>query len=201
MHVRALQGLPAIGPSDDLAGLIVDRADLRGGDVVVVASKVVAKSQGRLVDPADVTPSPEALDLAHTTGKDPRVVEIILRDSVGVSRAAPGVLIVRHTLGHVCANAGIDLSNSGAPGMIALLPDDPDGWASELRRRAARERSVDIAVIVSDSVGRPFRRGALGTAIGVAGLPALVDLRGRKDLGDRPLEHSESPLADVLAAA
>lgn len=197
MQVRAVKGLPPIHEGDDLLSLILAAAAPTEGDVVVVASKVVAKAQGRVVALSSVRPSSRALGLAEVTGKDPRVVELILRDSVGVSRAAAGVLIVRHRLGHVCANAGLDLSNVGPADHVVLLPDDPDGWAAEVRRRAG----VPIGVIISDSVGRAFRRGALGTAIGVAGLPALVDLRGRKDLGDRPLEHSESPLADVLAAA
>ena len=199
MQVTAVDGLASVAPGDDLAGMILERAELRAGDVLVVASKVVAKAQGRVARLSEVQAGPAAEDLAATTGHDPRLVELVLRDSVGVSRAAPGVLIVRHRLGHVCANAGVDRSNVGAKDddRVVLLPEAPDAWAAELRRRAG----VDVGVIVSDTVGRAFRRGALGTAIGVAGLPALIDLRGRRDLGDRALEHSEQPLADIVTAA
>lgn len=195
MEVIAVTGLPRIAAGDDLAEIILRLAPLHNGDVLVVASKVLSLSQGRLVDLDQVEASEQAMALAAETGKDPRLVELILEESLAISRAAPGVLVVRHRLGHICANAGVDQSN--ASGRIALLPVDPDGWAAEVRNRA----EADIGVVVSDTVGRPFRRGAVGTAIGVAGVPAIVDLRGRRDLDQRVIEHSEQPVADILAAA
>lgn len=199
--LTALPGVPLVQPGDDLpamlgAALARAEIELRAGDAVVVASKVLSRAEGRFVDLGTVDPSPRALELGAETAKDPRLVELILRESVAVSRSAPGVLIVRHRLGFVSANAGIDASNVGAGGDVLLLPTDPDGVA---RRLCALHPG--IGVVVSDSLGRPFRLGTVGAAIGVAGMPALVDHRGRADLHGRALEHTETALADQLAAA
>ena len=201
LEVIALPGLPVIEPGDDLADLIggaLLRAGLtvRDGDVLVVASKLVSRAEGRFVDLRAVEPSRRALQLAEKTGKDPRHVEVVLRESVIVSRAARGVLIVRHRLGFVVANGGVDTSNvRGDPSWVLLLPEDPDASARTLASR------LGVAVVVSDSFGRPFRLGTVGVAIGAAGLPPLFDQRGRRDLFGRALEHTETALADQIAAA
>jgi coenzyme F420-0:L-glutamate ligase / coenzyme F420-1:gamma-L-glutamate ligase len=198
--VRAVPGVPIVEAGTDVA-TVVDEAvrragiELISGDVLVVASKLVSRAEGRLVDLDTVTVSPRAADLAAAIDKDPRLVELILRESAAVSRAAPGVLIVRHRLGFVSANAGIDASNAGAG--VLLLPVDPDGTAARIRDRLG----VDIGVVVSDSLGRPFRLGSVGAAVGVAGLPPLCDQRGRLDLFGRPLEHTMTAVADEVAAA
>lgn len=205
VELMAVSGLPVIGSGDDLPALIAAAVgELRANDVVVVTSKVVSRAEGRFVDLATVEPGSRATELAAEIGKDPRLVELVLAESTRVSRAAPGVLIVRHRNGVVSANAGIDSSNAapvGAPDgsgpWVLLLPENPD--ASAARIRAALR--PDVGVVISDSLGRPFRLGTVGAAIGVAGLPALSDRRGDEDLFGRPLEHTITALADQVAAA
>ncbi|MDQ0510101.1 coenzyme F420-0:L-glutamate ligase [Ancylobacter amanitiformis] len=205
IELLALDGLPLVQPGDDLAGLIaaaLDRAGLvlRVGDVLVVAQKIVSKAEGRRVALADVTPSVPALALAQQVGKDARLVELILRESRRVVRKAPGVLIVEHRLGLVMANAGIDQSNV-EDGFALLLPEDPDASAERLRARLAPSAGMRLGIVINDSFGRPWRRGTVGTAIGAAGLPALVDRRGEADLFGRPLQVTMIALADEIAAS
>jgi coenzyme F420-0:L-glutamate ligase/coenzyme F420-1:gamma-L-glutamate ligase len=195
-----------IAAGDDLAAIIVKAlrdADLAlaAGDVLVLAQKIVSKVEGRSVDLATVTPSPRAVMLAKETGKDACVVELILAESTEVLRHRPGVLIVAHKLGLVLANAGIDRSNVDGRERVLLLPRDPDRSCAELRRAIAAGTGVEAGVVIIDSIGRAWRNGTIGTAIGVAGLPGLLDLRGTPDLFGRPLETTEVGLADELAAA
>lgn len=211
--LRSLPGLPIVAPGDDLGALAADGLArvgiaLSDCDVLVVTSKVVSRAEGRFVDLATVTPSARARELGAAVGKDARLVELILQESVAVSRTAPGVLIVRHRLGFVAANAGIDQSNAmlaGAPPesgpWVLLMPVDPDASAARIRAALADMTGADIGVIISDSMGRPFRLGTVGAAIGVAGMPALVDHRGDPDLSGRTLEHTITALADQVAAA
>ena len=205
----AVPGIPLIQPGDDLAATIVRclrEADLhpRSGDILVVAQKIVSKAEGRLVSPIDVSPSPEAETLAAQTGKDPCLVEIILGDSRQVVRHRPGVLIVEQQSGFVCANAGVDHSNvpdrNGDP-QVALLPEDADASAARLRERVRRATGADVAVIINDSHGRPFRLGTCGVAVGVAGMVALSDRRGEPDLFGHPLRITTVGTADEIAAA
>jgi len=194
LTLSAVADLPRIEEGNDLGSLLAERVRVEAHDVVVVASTLVSKAEGRRVRLEDVEVSRSAQALALEVDKDPRLVELILRETERVSRAVPGVLIVRNRLGITSANAGIDRSNVGGEGVL-LLPEDPDASA---RYIAAR---LGCAVIVSDSLGRPFRRGTVGAAIGVAGLPALLDRRGEEDLDGRVLEHTEVALADQIAAA
>lgn len=208
LAVKALAGVPVVNEGDDIAALVVDALttsgeSLQAGDVIVLAQKIVSKAEGRRVDLKTVTPSAKALELAKTTSKDPRLVELILSESVGVVRAVPHVIVVEHRLGFVMANAGIDQSNIDAAGHddVLLLPKDPDASCATIRA-ALRERSgIDAAVLIIDSVGRAWRNGTVGMALGVSGLPAVVDLRGRADLFGRTLQSSELGLADEVAAA
>jgi coenzyme F420-0:L-glutamate ligase/coenzyme F420-1:gamma-L-glutamate ligase len=196
---------------DDLTKLISDglqRASLQleDGDVIVVAQKIVSKSEGRSVDLALVTPSPEAIRLAEESEKDPRVVEILLKESRRVLRVRPGLIIVEHRLGFICANAGLDHSNvEGNTGAdrdhLLMLPVDPDASAQRLRRALEKETGVKIGVLIIDSHGRAWRMGTVGVTIGVAGVPALLDLRGRNDLLGNPLRITQIGLTDELAAA
>lgn len=196
-----------IQPGDDLAVIILqalNAADLtmQTGDVLVVTSKIVSKAEGCLVALQTVEPGEEALKLAAATKKDPRIVELVLRESVMVSRYAPGVLVTQHRLGFVSANAGIDQSNvEGGDDQVLLLPLDPDASARELAAAIASQLGVQIGVVISDSHGRPFRLGNVGVAIGLAGLPALLDLRGDRDLFGRELQISISAYADLIASA
>ena len=216
LELLALPGLPVVVPGDDLAVMItaaLTRAELtvRDGDVLVVASKLVSRAEGRFVDLGLTDPSRRAHQLAVRTGHDPRHVEIILRESTDVSRAVPGVLVVRHRLGFVVANAGVDFSNAAPPHALAargrgpwalLLPEDPDASAARLRDAlAAGRRDAALGVVISDSFGRPFRFGSVGIAVGAAGLPPLFDQRGRRDLFGRALDHTVTALADQVAAA
>ena len=204
VDLRALPGIPMVKPGDDLARLIGEglaRAglELRAGDVIVVAQKIVSKAEGRTVDLATVTPSARAVELAAEVQKDPRLVELILSESVRVVRSRPNVLIVEHRLGFVMANAGIDQSNVAPQDGVEralLLPVDPDGSAEALRAKLSAS-----AVVIIDSFGRAWRRGTVGIAIGAAGLPALLDLRGNPDLFGRILQVSISGFADEIAAA
>ncbi len=210
LEVTALKGLPLIKAGDDLAGLIVSalkRNDVapQPQDVLVVAQKIVSKAEGRMVDLATVEPSAKARTLAAETDKDARLVEVILSELDRVVRAARrGVLIVEHRLGFVMANAGVDQSNVGPTDgatRALLLPKDPDASAEALRNDLKALTGIDLAVVINDSFGRPWRQGTMGVAIGVAGLPALIDLRGRPDLFGRTLEVSVVGFADEVAAA
>jgi len=209
LEVIALEGLPFVRPGDDLVELIASALKRNGiapraGDVLVVAQKIVSKAEGRVVDLKAVEPSAKARAIAAEVGKDPRLVEVILSESVRVVRAHWNVLIVEHRLGFVMANAGVDQSNVGpADGAqrVLLLPENPDHSAGALRRGLAALTGIEVAVVINDSFGRAWRQGTAGVAIGVAGLPALVDLRGRPDLFGRTLEVSVIGFADEVAAA
>jgi coenzyme F420-0:L-glutamate ligase / coenzyme F420-1:gamma-L-glutamate ligase len=198
-----------VRPGDDLAALIVaacERGALvpRDGDVVVVAQKIVSKAEGRYVDLAEVRPSPRAETLAAQVQKDARLVEVILQESRRVVRHRPGVLVVEHRLGFVMANAGVDRSNVD-PEMgtepVLLLPRDPDAAAAALCERLAAHFQASLALIISDSWGRAWRHGTVGVALGSAGLPALLDLRGRPDLFGHDLRVTQTGFADEIAAA
>ena len=210
LHLTALAGFPLIRPGDDLAGLILRTLEsnhlaLSGGDILILAQKIVSKSEGRLVDLAGVTPSSRALALSAQCEKDPRFVEVVLRESREVLRVRPGLLVVEHRLGFVCANAGVDRSNVGAGEgegeWVLLLPEDPDASCRTIRERLKQAAGVEVGVIINDSHGRAWRNGIVGVAIGVAGLPALEDLRGRMDLFDYPLQITQVAAADELASA
>ncbi len=207
MHLTGLSGLPLVQPGDDVFPLIrraleAAAVTLVDGDVLVVAQKIISKAENRLVDLALVEPGERAIALAREVDKDPRLVELILRQSRGVVRHRPGVLIVEHVLGYVHANAGIDRSNVGAgDDVVLLLPEDPDRSAAALRARCGAELGADVAVIINDSAGRAWREGAVGFALGTAGLEPVVSLIGRRDLMGRPLEVTTVAVADELAAA
>jgi len=178
------------------------RGALRDGDVVVVTSKIVSKAEGRIVDLRSVQPSERARDLAAVTDKEPELVELILQESTDVVRAVPGVLLVRHRLGFVSANGAIDRSNAdGTEHTALLMPLDPDASAARIHS-ALRERFGDgIGVLVTDTHGRPFRKGNIGVAVGIAGFEGIVDLIGTHDLFGRELKATIVPLADEIAAA
>ena len=209
LELFALEGFPLVEPGDDLvtlvaAALVDNGLQLQQGDVLVVAQKIVSKAEGRYVRLAEVAPGALASDLAAQTGKDPRLVELILRESREVIRARPGVIIVEHRNGYVHANAGIDRSNiSYGPDdpRVLLLPEDPDGSAASLRRGLAEVTGVAPPVIINDSAGRAWRNGTVGIAIGCAGLAPLHNQVGETDLFGNVLEVTEPAVADELAAA
>jgi coenzyme F420-0:L-glutamate ligase / coenzyme F420-1:gamma-L-glutamate ligase len=209
LEVVGLNGLPLIKAGDDLVELIASSlkqngVEPRAQDVLVVAQKVVSKAEGRMVDLATIEPSDSARTLAVEVDKDPRLVEIILSESARVVRARRNVLIVEHRLGFIMANAGVDQSNVGpadGASRVLLLPENPDRSAEALRNGLTALTGIDLAVVINDSFGRPWRQGTAGVAIGVAGLPALIDLRGRPDLFGRKLEVSVIGFADEIAAA
>ena len=205
LQVTALAGLPLFAKDDDLASAIeialgAAGERLQDGDVVVVAQKVVSKVEGRAVRLIDVSPGAEANDIAARSLKDPPLVELIVSESQEIMRIAPGLVISRHRTGHVLANAGIDASNVGE-GSVLLWPEDPDASARRLREALQRSSGARIAVIVSDSVGRAWRMGTTGTAIGVAGMKPLRDRRGEVDLFGRELKATVVAVADEIAAA
>lgn len=209
LSLTGLPGIPLIAPGDDLAAILGEGMAVAGlsfapGDVLVLAQKIVSKAEDRYVDLATVTPSPRAEELAGAVDKDPRLVELILSESTEVVRHRPGVLIVAHRIGVVMANAGIDHSNIPHPEgteQVLLLPEDPDASAERLRREITARFGAEIAVVICDSVGRAWRNGTVGIAIGAAGLTSLIDLRGERDLFGRVLEVSEVGTADAVAAA
>ena len=202
----ALQGIPDINAGDDLAAILaaVLPSTVTAGDLLVVAQKIISKAEGRYVDLKTVSPSARARELAGITGKDPRLIELILAESSDVLRAQPNVLIVRHRLGYVMANAGIDRSNVRSPAgeeRVLLLPQDADASAASLREGLRKKIGLDLGIIVSDSFGRPWRNGVVNVALGAAGLPALIDRRGEADLYGRAMEVTQVAIADAVAAA
>ncbi len=218
LTLTPLPSIPLIRPGDDLAGIILaslSRADLQlaDGDILVLAQKIVSKAEGRVVNLASVAPSERAVALASQAEKDPRLVELILRESNAVLRVRPGTIIVEHRLGFVCASAGIDHSNVAPPRSEAdeeafkdedwmlLLPEDPDASARRLRQQLQAASGARLGVLIIDSHGRAWRLGVVGTAIGLSGLPGLVDMRGRPDLFGYRLRITLIGVADELAAA
>ena len=201
--------MPLIAEGDDLAAIIAGALKqsgltLQDGDILVLAQKIVSKAEGRLVDLRTVEPGQRATDIAQATDKDPRLVEVVLYESRGVVRQAPGVLITKHRNGWMMANAGIDASNVASPDgqeNVLLLPLDPDKSCSLLTGQLYRDTGAQIGVIINDSFGRPWRQGTTGTAIGAAGVPSLWDRRGDRDLFGRELKVSQQAIADELAAA
>jgi len=207
LELIGLDGIPEIQPGDDLAALIAAAASESGvaltdADVLVVTQKVVSKAEGRLVELASVEPSDFAVDWAARWGKDPRQVELVLRESASVVRMAAGGLIISRTRhGLVCANAGVDVSNVSAGDVASLLPADPDASARRVRDRLRELLGVAPAVIVSDSFGRPWRNGIVNVAIGAAGIEPLLDLRGQPDAAGREMQATIIAVADELASA
>jgi coenzyme F420-0:L-glutamate ligase/coenzyme F420-1:gamma-L-glutamate ligase len=202
-----LTGIPLVQSGDNIADLIVtglaqSGLALRRGDVVAIAQKIVSKAEGRIVDLRTVTPSSRAVQLAAEVDKGPHLVELILREATEVVRYRRGVLVVAHRNGTVLANAGIDASNvAGDDDHVLLLPEDCNRSCREIRTGLAMRTGVEPAVLIVDSLGRAWRNGTVGVALGAAGLPALLDLRDRPDLYGRPLRSTEVGLADEIAAA
>jgi coenzyme F420-0:L-glutamate ligase/coenzyme F420-1:gamma-L-glutamate ligase len=209
LTITGLKGVPMVQPGDDLGAIALAAYAATGlvpadGDVLVVAQKIVSKAEGRIVDVSAVEPSPQAVVLAAEVQKDPRLVEVILSESRRIVRHRPNLMIAEHKRGWVMANAGIDHSNvapADSRERVLLLPVDPDASAERLRQQLAEQSGKRIAIIISDSFGRPFRRGTVGIALGAAGLPAVIDWRGHPDLFGRILEVTETGFADEIAAA
>jgi coenzyme F420-0:L-glutamate ligase/coenzyme F420-1:gamma-L-glutamate ligase len=201
VHLIGVEGLPEVRPGDDLGQLIADHATLRTGDVVVVAQKVVSKSEGRIVRLDDVTAGDEARRIAPNliARPDPRMVQVVLDESVRLLRTER-VLITETRQGYVCANAGVDHSNVGA-GVLTLLPVDPDASARQLRQRLHELTGVEVGIVISDTFGRPWRLGIVNVALGVAGLPAAIDLRGTPDDAGEPLHATVLAIADDIASS
>ncbi|MBI3436852.1 MAG: coenzyme F420-0:L-glutamate ligase [Proteobacteria bacterium] len=209
IRLTALAGVPMVRRGDDLISIILSALrcsgeQLRDGDILVIAQKIVSKAEGRQVSLATVTPSSRAEALAREVNKDPRLVELILAESTEIVRARRDVLVVAHRLGYVLANAGIDQSNiehGHANEMALLLPRDPDATCAALRNALKIHSGTDVAVIINDSHGRAFRNGVVGVALGASGLAALTNLRGNPDLFFRSLRHTEVGTADEIASA
>ncbi len=209
LTVTPLSGIPRVKAGDDLAALVIaaiERSGLgvRPADIIVVAQKIVSKAEGRIRPLATVTVTAEAEKLAGITGKDPRQIGLVLEESTEVLRAKKNVVVVAHRLGLVMANAGIDRSNveQGSDGeSVLLLPLDPDKSAADLRQRLAAHFGVAIGVVITDSIGRAWRLGTVGHAIGAAGIPSIIDQRGQPDMNNRALEVTETAFADSVASA
>ena len=207
LRLLAPAGFPEIRAGDDLAGILIatlarDNVALDDGDVVVLAQKIVSKAEGRRIPLSGIKPSADASRLAAICQKEPALIELVLQESTEVLRCKPGVIIVRHKLGFVLANAGIDRSNvDGAEDHALLLPEHPDHSAAALRAALVAASGKSVAVLINDSFGRAWRLGTTGTCIGCAGLEALIDLRGVQDRFGRPLQVTELAHADEIAAA
>ncbi|MBI18227.1 MAG: coenzyme F420-0:L-glutamate ligase [Proteobacteria bacterium] len=209
LTLTAVPGIPLVSAGDSIVGLILsalaaESQTLCSGDVLVIAQKIVSKSEGRMVDLKDVEPGERAVEFARSTAKDPRLIELVLSESKEVLRAVDELIIVAHRLGIVLANAGIDASNVGPQEpveQVLLLPKDPDRTARKYRASFLGETGADVGVIINDSVGRAWRTGTVSLAIGVAGVKALEDHRGKADLFGVPLKVSEEAVADELASA
>jgi coenzyme F420-0:L-glutamate ligase/coenzyme F420-1:gamma-L-glutamate ligase len=207
LSISALAGIPLVQPGDDIAhlilhGLTASGLVLQAGDIIVIAQKIVSKAEGRVVDLREVTPSARAQHLAAEIDKDPRLVELILRESTEVVRHRIGTLVVAHKNGIVLANAGIDASNvAGDDDRVLLLPEDCNRSCRDIRAKLAARTGIEAGVLIIDSLGRAWRNGTIGTALGAAGLPALLDLRGMPDLFGRELRATEIGVGDEIAAA
>jgi coenzyme F420-0:L-glutamate ligase/coenzyme F420-1:gamma-L-glutamate ligase len=205
ISIIPLAGIPEVREGDDVGALVLDAAkrgpEIEDGDIIVVTQKIVSKAEGRLVPLDSVTPSAEAQRLAELTEKDPRLVELILRESAAIVRQRGPILITETRHGFVCANAGIDASNVGPEGIVCLLPEDPDRSARTIRDTIRERTSREVAVIVSDTFGRAWREGHTNVAVGVAGMSPFVDYVGQKDPHGYELRVSTLAVADELAAA
>ncbi len=206
LTITAVDGLLEILPGDDLATLIRDAAraqgeEIRDGDIVVIAQKIVSKSEGRIVHLADIVPGERAREMAAESGKDARQIEVVLSESAKIVRWERGILISETRHGFVCANAGVDRSNAGAPDTVILLPLDPDASASRLRDAFHATTGATVAVVVTDTFGRAWREGHTNVAIGIAGLPALKRYVGQRDPEGYELRVTEIAVADEIAAA
>lgn len=211
LTLTPLPGIPLIQPGDNLATIFLAALEnlkfkLEDGDILVLAQKIVSKAEGRLINLTDVTPSDEAYRLSEITEKDPRFIELVLKESKEVLRTRPGTIIVEHNRGFICANAGIDHSNvkglwGNAEDWVLLLPSDPDLSARNLLQALEMTTGAKLGVLIIDSHGRAWRMGTVGVAIGIAGLPGLVDLRGQPDLFGYRLRVTLVAAADELAAA
>jgi len=199
VNVLPVTGLPEIREGDDLAAMTAERVELEDGDVLVVAQKVVSKAEGRVVRLEEIEPSERALELANDD--DPRRTEAILREAAEIVRIRPPLLIVQTRHGFTCASAGVDASNAPEPGMLVLLPLDPDASAARIRDRVREHTGKTVGVVVSDSFGRPWRMGTTDVAIGSAGIRVLEDLRGTKDRIGYELRSTQIAIADELAGA
>ena len=211
LTLTPLPGIPLIHAGDDLPTIILQSMECSGiclqeGDILVIGQKIVSKAEGRMVNLASVMPSNRAIELAAEIEKDPRMLELVLRESKSILRTRPGTIIVEHRLGFICANAGIDHSNVAGEAKdseewVLLLPENPDRSAECIRQRLEEACKVRLGVMIIDSHGRAWRMGTVGVAIGVAGLPALLDLRGKPDLFGYNLRITQVGVADELAAA
>ncbi|GAP14709.1 coenzyme F420-0 gamma-glutamyl ligase [Longilinea arvoryzae] len=211
LSIIPIEKIPLIRPGDDLAGILLNslgenQLQLQDGDIIVLAQKIVSKAENRLVNLTQVEPSAEAISLAEKTEKDARMLELVLRESRSVLRYRPGTVIVEHKLGFVCANAGIDHSNvqglwGNKEDWVLLLPENPDLSAARIRERLGDATGVYPGVMIIDSHGRAWRLGTVGVTIGLAGMPGLVDLRGREDMFGFHLRVTQVAAADELAAA
>jgi coenzyme F420-0:L-glutamate ligase/coenzyme F420-1:gamma-L-glutamate ligase len=210
LEVIALVGIPEVEVGDDLAGLLVDALGrtpailpLRAGDVLVVTQKIVSKAEGAVVDLATVTPRPEAIEFARRHDRDPRQVEVVLREARRVVRMTNGVLITETPHGFICANGGVDASNVGprSGDLVTLLPRDPDASADGIRAAVRERHGIDVGVVISDSFGRPWRLGIVDVAVGVSGMRPLDDLRGVRDADGRVMRSTVRAVADQIASA
>lgn len=213
ISLHALTGIPDIKPGDDLAALLAEAVtrsghDVQDGNVLAIAQKIVSKAEGQYVSLSEVQPSEYATTLAHKLNKDPHKIQVILDESRSIVRANPprsdatqGILITEHRLGLICANAAVDESNIDRDGSVLLLPVDPDASARRLSQSLSETFGVDLGIVITDTFGRPWRRGLVEFAIGVAGLPALVDLAGTEDAYGRALNATIPAVADEVAAA
>jgi coenzyme F420-0:L-glutamate ligase/coenzyme F420-1:gamma-L-glutamate ligase len=209
INIIALKGVPLVHPGDDLVEIIINALTLsnqclKNDDVLVIAQKIISKAEGRIIALGTVSPSERAKKLAVKLGKDPRQIELVLQESREIVRSKPGVVIVEQNLGLIMANAGIDRSNvvqQSDEEYVLLLPIDPDASSNRLRDKINKRLGVKVGIIINDSIGRAWRIGTTGHAIGVAGLPAVIDLRGEKDMFGKELLVSEQAVADELASA
>jgi coenzyme F420-0:L-glutamate ligase/coenzyme F420-1:gamma-L-glutamate ligase len=206
IQILGVENFPIFDGPFDLTGEIIsclerESHEIEDGDILVIAHKIISKSEGQIVDLSLVEPSDRSVEIAEQTGKDARLVEVILSESSKLIRVADGHIITQHSLGYICANAAVDKSNSGMPDHVLLLPKDPDESARQIRNSISERFGADVAVIVADTHGRAFRIGAMGTCIGIAGMSPLLHLQGRKDLDGYSMETTIEAIADELCAA